>query len=409
MPATVFQATPPISFLKDNEKFQFITVKWDADIPEQVFLWHKLHDAPWKPVHPTVPNGDIPSPDGRKGHYQQSVDAGVYQAVAFLDANINPNHASTFTDPGPLGFALCLVLRDHVDTLLDREELGSGGTWTGWGPIATEPTFAFMRVSTTEPLHPDTPADVAPEWLDFPQIDGTGALTEVFDQGSNVQLGINHAIEIAPPGLPTGPAGLLPGRDYWRLELLVALDGRWQINKRQVQLKNRTVTIILKEIFIVDDGADGDGEASFKIWVVDGVTFASACYLPDRTISDEPDPGHEDEEHIALSADCQVPITLGPRFIASDRDYRVAILTRAIGKHAIGTDDISGNVDPQPDDKPPVGIGRSAFLVFRTGSNQTGGELADGPLQPFSIPGDPISADNEFSYQIHGTYSVTYN
>ena len=87
---------------------------------------------------------------------------------------------------------------------------------------------------------------------------------------------------------------------------------------------------------------------------------------------------------------------------------RVSILTRGIAKSTVGHDDISGNFDPTNDfpANPPLleSIAGDAFLYLPVGPDETV-EEADfwTYAKPLNNPGD-----NEFTYEVIGVYSVTY-
>jgi hypothetical protein len=200
---------------------------------------------------------------------------------------------------------------------------------------------------------------------------------------------------------------LLPGNDYWATLLLLGEDGTWQSRKKQFTTRKRTVEILLKEIHIINDGSPGHNQASFRLWVCEGNSFANACALSEREISDRPSPGEEYMEYIALSADCQIPIRFGPSLVTRDRQ-RVSVLTRGIAKSTIGHDDISGNFAPDngfPANPPfEESIQDDAFLYLPVGVREQV-EEAD-----FSTYAEPLNnpGDNEFEYEVIGTYSVTY-
>jgi hypothetical protein len=320
--------------------------------------------------------------------------------LGFLRPESDPNYDSTLTDPEPLVRAELTILRDET-TLIRSQEYGATGTQVNWYPRGNgDPTYAVLRVDRSEPMPPSGLLDGSPyppSWLDFPSPD-PNAITA--PQPAAYQLpSVDHNIGVAS-------RYFLPGQSYWALLLLYTDDGRWQVEKRKLTMLKRVIQIILKEISISDDGGYGDTKASFKIWVVDRDGYAHACFLSTRPISDRPDPGNEWMEHIALSSDCQVPIDIGPYELSEDRYNRCAILTRAIGKHPTGTDDISGNVRPQPGSVPPDVVSLEALLRFPVGA-----DIESFDDKRFAIPAanvNPDDRDNEFTYEVRGTYSISY-
>ncbi|OWK26307.1 hypothetical protein AJ87_03080 [Rhizobium yanglingense] len=84
---------------------------------------------------------------------------------------------------------------------------------------------------------------------------------------------------------------------------------------------------------------------------------------------------------------------------------KVAILTRGIASVTIGTDDISGNFLPNNGfpARVPTAIFHGAFLRLPVGRVD---ERVDN--DSFQIYAQPFTVDNEFTYEVRGTYSVTY-
>ncbi|OWK26308.1 hypothetical protein AJ87_03085 [Rhizobium yanglingense] len=67
----------------------------------------------------------------------------------------------------------------------------------------------------------------------------------------------NHDIHIAS-------SGLFPGNGFWALLRLIDREGRWQYRKEPFNTWRRSIEILLKEICILNDGAEGNNSASFR-------------------------------------------------------------------------------------------------------------------------------------------------
>lgn len=399
--------SPPAAFLKQGQNFIQPVLTWDVTGQGAVCFWVSRNQSAWAPLFPDSHDGSLPTEESQAGSkpITNGLAVGHYRFLGYLRQASNPNYDATLSDPEPLVRAELNILRDGTTLLQDSpEQFGASGTQINSyarGIAGGEPTYAVLRVDRSEPVHP---ADLLPDgspyptsWLDFPSPD-PNAITP--PQPTAYELpAVDHNIGVAS-------RYFLPGQSYWALLLVYTEDGRWQVRKGKLTMYRRSVQIVLKEISISNDGGLGDTKASFKIWVVDRDMFASSCFLSTRPISDRPDPGSEWMEHIALSVDCQVPIDMGPYAVSEDKYNRCAILTRAIGKHPTGTDDISGNVRPQPGATPPDVFSYEALLRFPIGQS-----IESFDDKKFTIPAanvNPDDRDNEFAYEVRGTYSVSY-
>jgi len=175
----------------------------------------------------------------------------------------------------------------------------------------------------------------------------------------------------------------------------------------------RRIRVSLDEINIVDDGADGDTQASFKIWVLNGVLLKNRFDVPELEISDSPSPGRESEEYIELAAiGPPVDVVIGPEAVTQEKLHRndsLAIFTRGIANVPLGEDHISGNFLPGP----PVSSGdpSEAFsgTIFDGATFAipfgAASEIVD--RAPFSVRAMPLS-DHEFTYDVSVTISIDY-
>lgn len=343
------------------------------------FLWERTLGSSWQ--RRATGSSSAPS-----GNWPIQLEIGeIYQVLMYDREDADPNVA--IDDPvSPVARATTAGLAKRTPAaLVTSEETGVGGTYFGWYPRTDAVrTQAVMQVGRSEPQTTEDGVDVLPNPL--------GTVEEEFADSHSLLF----ASEI-----------LLPGTDYWATLLLIGEDGTWQSKQMPFTTLKRKVEILLKEIHIINDGSPGENDASFKLWVCEGDTFINACALAEREISDRPSPGEEYKEYIALSADCDIPIRFGPWEVTRNRQ-RVSVLTRGIAKSTFGADDISGNFDPTngfPANPPhQEDIQSQAFLFFPVGLGET---VEEDDLSTYAEPlNNPDS--NEFTYEVTGTYSVTY-
>ena len=320
------------------------------------------------------------------GNYPIELQAGqVYEVLMYDREDVDPNVAIDDPAPPVARTAVAAIVKRTPADLLESEEHDAGGTYVSWYPrTGPNMTRAIMQVGRTEP-----------------QQDGDGVFQMANPLGTLTSDPTNlHQLVFV------GEA-ILPGNDYWASLLLFTDEGDWQSLSIPFTTLLRKVEILLQEIHVINDGSPGHNRASFRLWVCEGDTFASACALSEREITDRPSPGEEYMEHLALSADCALPVKIGPSAVPKERRL-VSVLTRGIAKSTLGEDDISGNFDPTNSfpDNPPLleSINGDAFLYFPTGLNET---LEDAEFWSYANPlNNP--GDNEFTYEVIGSYSVTY-
>ena len=339
-------------------------------------LWERTSSGRWRRRIISTYSGNFPL-ELRAGQ--------VYEVLMYEREDVDPNVAIDDPAPPVARGTVAAIEKRTPTSLSEGEESGAGGTYFSWYPRHPSiKTQAIMQIGRDEPQQDDDGVYV----LDNPI--GT------VDHGFSTF----HELVFASDAI-------LPGTAYWATLLLIGEGGGWQSKSLAFTTKLREVEILLQEIRIINDGSPGHNRASFRLWVCEGDTFASACALSEREISDRPSPGKEYMEHLALSADCAIPIKIGPAAVPPERQ-RVSILTRGIAKSTVGHDDISGNFDPTNDfpANPPLleSIAGDAFLYLPVGPDETV-EEADfwTYAKPLNNPGD-----NEFTYEVIGVYSVTY-
>ncbi|MCC7024313.1 MAG: hypothetical protein IT338_15920 [Thermomicrobiales bacterium] len=370
--------TPVMILVDQGEDTGAARVSYRTDEPAS-FLWERTLGGSWQ-------RRSTGSSSASSGGWPIQLEVGaIYQVLMYAREDADPNVA--IDDPvSPVARATTAGLAKRTPAaLVTSEETGVGGTYFGWYPRTDNVrTQAVLQVGSAEPRATEEGVDVLPNPL--------GTVEEEFAD--------SHALLFASELL-------LPGNDYWATLLLIGEDGTWQSKKMPFTTRKRTVEILLKEIHIINDGSPGENDASFRLWVCEGDTFINACALTEREISDRPSPGEEYKEYIALSADCDIPIRFGPSLVSRNRQ-RVAVLTRGIARSTFGADDISGNFDPTngfPTNPPhQEDIQSQAFLYLPVGPAET---VEEDDLSTYAEPlNNPGS--NEFTYEVTGTYSVTY-
>lgn len=380
MPSIRISPSPvmiPVAAAGDAQRPGSARVTYNAD-DVTPYLWERTVGTRWR-------RRPIASSDPSEGSWTVEVTLGtIYQVVMFDVEHADPNANAALDDPPPVARATTYGLRKEVASpLLTDQEFGPTGTSFNWYPNTSVPTYAQMHVGRVEPEMTTDGVHVF-----------AAPLETAFEDFTD-----RHQLRVASERL-------LPGNPFFATLLLVAKDGRWMSLAVPFTTWKRTVEVLLKEIRILNDGAPGDNTASFRIWVCEGNTFVSACHLPEREISDRPDPGEEYKEYIGLSAECELPIRFGPSVVTRDT-RRVSILTRGIASVTVGRDDRSGNFNPNngfPANPPTEDqIFDDAFLPFPVGASQE--TIEEGEFQTFAVP---LTKDNEFSYEVNGVYSVTY-
>ena len=253
------------------------------------FLWERTVGDPWTLIEPpsiSTPTGD----PNEEGVISKELQLGqVYQVLLFYHDHADPNLG--ITDPPPDAQATAFALRKGPESedLLVREEFSAFGTGFGGAIETVRPTFAVLQVSK------DGPVTDAEGILSF--MAPIGTVTSDFNE--------RHSLEVAS-------AQLLPGNAFHALLRMTDKSGNWQFHHKPFVTLRRRVRINLNELRVINDGAQGNNTASFRIWVMQGKKLVSQCELPEREISDSPDPGFEFQELIPLASECTTPVVLGP-------------------------------------------------------------------------------------------------
>ena len=98
-------------------------------------------------------------------------------------------------------------------------------------------------------------------------------------------------------------------------------------------MRQRSLSVVLDQIHIIDDGADGDTTGSFKVWVLNGARLKNRFDVPEQAISDSPSPGNISEEFIRFSdISPDVTVEIGPDTVTTtgiNRNDTLGMLTRA--------------------------------------------------------------------------------
>ena len=358
-------------------------VKFEVTGIPEAFIWERKLGSSWvkRDLQGSETQGDewtITLPVG-----------GRYQVALYAERDANPNNSEDLSDPEPLFVKSAVAIRKEGPSPLIQgiPEQGPTGTSYTWSPITAIETFRIMHVGEDPPTqNPNEP---------FVINDPIGSTRG----GPSTNLSLEFASQ-----------SLLPGNAYWATLLVFDGAGRWESRKVNFRLWKRTVTIKLDEIRIIEDGADGNRDATLRVWVCAGNTFVSSCEFIDIRISDLPDPGKGFMETIGLTGVCDDEIIIAPNQVQEEK-RRIYILTRGIGDSGLfETDDIVGNFEVTnsfPDVTPDLNhVNPDAFLHFPVGANQEAVENRQ--FSSFTEPQNN-GGDNTFSYQITARYWVTYD
>jgi len=377
-----------------GESVRTTSVVYNTDFAgAQAFLWERQNGGGWTRIPPDRiehPTGD---PDEQGVVVRQLSVGDVYQVLLYHDEDVDPN--SGIGDPDPDLRATVVGLRKGPESrdLITSEEFGPTGTAFVWSPQTAGPTFAVLQVGK-EP--PETDAD------------GIQRLPRPIWTVTSDGFHDSHSLEISS-------TRLLPGNPFHALLRITDPQGNWQFRHEPFVTKRRRVTVRLEDIHIINDGAPGNNTASFRIWVLTGARLRSRCDIPERDISDSPDPGHESLEFIQLGNLCQSPVVvLGPEVVTHPRtdnlgNDTLAILTRGSASVTVGEDDISGNflphsaTGPHEPDQFFGTVFHDAFFRFPIGSANERVEN-----RRFAVRAEPLT-DHEFEYDVRVRISVDYH
>ncbi len=264
-------------------------------------------------------------------------------------------------------------------------ELGTTGTSLEWSFPTATPTVATLQVGIEPPV---TGSDGMPRF--------DRALTSFTDPGFLT----GHDVKVKSRALPGELVPRSPAVSDHR--------GNWQTAQQPFTMRQRSISVVLDQIHIIDDGADGDTTGSFKVWVLNGARLKNRFDVPEQAISDSPSPGNISEEFIRFSdISPDVTVEIGPDTVTTtgiNRNDTLGILTRGSAD-----DNISGDYLPGPE----LGPGDPPDLF--TGSPNPG-TLFDFPIghdveevdhQPFVVRATPLGS-HEFEYDVTVMISVHY-
>lgn len=353
--------------------------------PLRPYLWERIVGEAWTPIDPledrVIPEkGKDPK---EEGFFLQELHPGqTYQVRMYHDESVDPNRSDQSADAE--ASAVGLLKGVGPSELISLDEHGAGGTFFECHVRTVVATQAFLQVSA------------APPTFDAEEF---GSFKSVLGDDTDEVLATSHALEVASEAL-------LPGNPFHALLLVVDGEGNWQMEHHAFTTKRRRVTIGFEELHVINDGAEGNNEARFTNWILQGNRIQSVCNVPEQEITDRPSPGEELLEHIPLGFHCGLPITLGPERITAD-NWRLAILTRGIAPVTIGSDEKAGNFLPGPPGSSPDIFGGSPFpganFPFPVGSKRE--EMKD---EPFEVTAIPFASDDELRYSVLALFSVEY-
>lgn len=325
----------------------------------------------------------------------------------FHDSGINPNQ--TLEDPPPDARVTVAALKKgpEATTLLDSEEHSIGGTWFQWLPVATEPVFAVVEISSTAPVQ-----NADGQWL-FP---GGPTLGRAVSS--------DYATTFPTPDDELYLENLLPGNEYFAVLRLSSPNGDWQFllappspdnpnPSKPVPFKarRRVVGVTYKMIHIVNDGSPGDNDASFRIWIFDGDDQEGFNELGRRPISDRPSPGEESLEFINLE-DPPIswpPLTFGPKTVDPNAHHDLRLLTRGLAEDDFGSDDPAANFLPGPGVVPGHPNTLAEFR-YPIGKRETipADDDPDGEPAEHDVDARPLEEGDEFAYNVEIAITVSY-
>jgi hypothetical protein len=361
----------------------------DAASGQVPMLWERTVGQKWTPI-PLDPPRIISSPSGnakQDGSFSQTLKPGqVYQVVLYnrsIDPNVvDPDGASREQRPDASVTVVALLKDPERTNLIVDQARGIGGTWFRKVVRTTVPTFFVLQAGDRAP---------------FADADGLerfqAPLATVFDRP-----GTQHDRLIEP---------LLPGNPIFSLMRVIDDDGNWQTAVDLFLTKQRKVTISFDKLHVINDGAEGDTTAEFRIWVMEGGSVVQGYFFGNVDtfkITDEPSPGDEDQELIPLAPLCPT-FVLGPTVVTDDTE-EVGILTRGLIHRNVGANEHSRNFFSLGDEFPDALAGNalvpsSALFPFPTGVAET---VQNVPLVVRTTP----EGDVEFEYDVTALFTVEY-
>lgn len=350
-------------------------------------LWERIVGSPWirVPIRPPRIRFSRSGDPAQDGMFTMTLKPGqVYQVAMYYDTdptdpNVkDPNTANKKERSPDQLITVYARLKDPERTdLLTSEDQNIGGTFFQKVALTRMPTLFLLEV------------DMIP-----PYLDADGVPQFVAPKAIALDLPGNTHDRLAEP--------LFPGNDYFFLMRLIDEDGNWQVVSGKFRTKQRKVTINFQELHIINDGAPGDTTAEFRIWVVEGGMTVKEYFFGDVEnfdISDRPSPGEEHHEHIPLKRMLE-PFLLGPNDV-TETTNDVAILTRGLCHHNVGSDDWTMNFYGDPDNPRKFAYQHDTF-PFPTGINEKISNF------PFIVRTWYHLADVEFEYSVTSHFTVEY-
>lgn len=413
--AREFKFNTNILMVDLNVTEAIVTLSWQLDGLGPIYIWTRKTGEGWFRAQTSTPA--IPGdPFAMENHGSRTFIGyvGILEAIAYHIADANPNSDA----PPEVAIDRCLILSSNAVALNDERFFPSAsGTSIKIRTRADQPppsvlsdrrSFTLFQVDTAEPIHDVNKPDGLFEFAQPPmltKLDGYDLL---------------HEMEIAD-------RLLFPGNRFWGLLTLVDIYGQWQCYKFQFQMLRRKVVVTFDEIHIVNDGSEQHNDAEFYVWLTEGWTWLgpNSIHIPELEITDRPTPGDNEEwgmEHIKLIGPQRFagPITLGPSVIVPEQDMGTPNFNKMIGNEyvaalAYGSAEGDGVADPHdraanfiPSHvlngiRPPRHLITKGLLHFPVGS-----DVEQVTNRTFVFPCRPDTVDNEFQFDLIGTYSVTY-
>ena len=269
------------------------------------------------------------------GAYSVTLQPGqVWEGRLYLQVESDPNDAATKEERvATLVVAAIAMLPSQQDLLGDLDR-AVGGTYFKMAVNTLEPTFCIIQVANTAPV---TGPDGIERLLNTTRQQSFQLHTEFDDL---VPFGFNHNFLVE-----SHERSLLPGNDYHVLVRAFDAFGNWDTHTEPFTARLCTVTIDFDEIHIVNDGVPGDGTGHFQISVQVLPTSlpVAVCSFGPVDISDSPDPGEGEKEHIPLVASGCPPFVLPPTKI-TDPSFAVRVFTRGHVETTFGEADTARNL-----------------------------------------------------------------
>lgn len=370
-------------------------------------LWERFVGKPWTIIELKPPR-IISSPSGDPeidGVFSTTMAPGkVYQVVMYhehvpsIDPNVldpnAPQNQNVEDRPDALLTVVAMLKKPDPSNLITDQNTNTGGTWFFKQVATNVPTSFQFQVSKDKP---------------FKDADGVDRFISPLGTVIGLQATTNHTGEVQ---------NLLPGNDFFSLARVVDTKGNWQVVIDQRRTKQRTVKIDFGKLHIINDGANGETTAEFRIWVMEGNTsvkdffFGNIDNFPiwDKGADNGPEDSSEwNKEFIKLSQRTDfglplLPFILGPKDVTNDT-FDIGILTRGLCYRTFGPNDHTSNFgigDNFPN--PTAFVPRNAKFPFPTGS---GKENVNN--RSFTVRARPQTVDVEFEYELTVFFTVTYN